>query len=41
LVLSIDNPQGSGEVQDLQDAAITVILYNEHTVRANHTFRGQ
>lgn len=39
LVLSIDNPQGPEKYKISKDADVTVLLYNEFTVRANHTFR--
>jgi hypothetical protein len=38
-VLSIDNPAGPGPYKIAKDADVTVVLYNEHTVMANHTFR--
>jgi hypothetical protein len=38
-VLSIDNPAGPGRYNIAKDADVTVVLYNEHTVMANHAFR--
>jgi hypothetical protein len=38
LILSIDNPSGPKEYQISKDAAITVLLYNEFVVAANHSF---
>lgn len=39
LVLSIDNPQGPEKYKIAKDAAITVLLYKDFTVQANHAFR--
>jgi hypothetical protein len=38
-VLSIDNPAGLKGYNFARDAAVTVVLYEDHTVRANHSFR--
>ena len=38
LVLSIDNPAGPKEYKIAKDAEVTVLLYNDFTVKANHTF---
>jgi hypothetical protein len=38
-VLSIDNPAGPQRYNVARDADVTVVLYEDHTVRANHTFR--
>jgi hypothetical protein len=39
VVLAIEAPPGPGEYKLAADADITVMLYNEHEVRANHAFR--
>jgi len=39
LILSIDNPAGPKAYNIAKDADVTVLLYNEFTVRANHTFK--
>ena len=39
LVLSIDNPQGPEKYKIAKDAAVTVLLYKDFTVQANHAFR--
>ena len=39
LVLSIDNPAGPKSYEIAKDADVTVLLYNEFTVRANHAFK--
>lgn len=39
LILSIDNPSGPEEYKIAKDADVTVLLYNEFTVRANHAFK--
>jgi hypothetical protein len=39
LVLSVDNPQGPVKYKIAKDAALTVVLYNKHEVKANHTFK--
>jgi hypothetical protein len=42
LVLSIDNPSGPSAYKISKDADVTVLLYNDFTVRANHAFtKGQ
>lgn len=38
-VLSIDTPTGPTKYKVSQDADITVVLYNEREVKANHTFK--
>jgi hypothetical protein len=38
-VLAIDNPGGPQRYAVAKDADITVVLYEDHTVRANHSFR--
>lgn len=38
-VLTIDNPAGPKAYRISKDADVTVLLYNRHTVRANHAFR--
>jgi hypothetical protein len=38
LILSIDNPAGPKAYAISKDAAVTVLLYNEFVVEANHTF---
>jgi len=39
IVLSIDNPAGPKGYEVARDASVTVVLYNEQKVAANHTFR--
>src|SRR5260370_35373579 len=39
IVLSIDNPAGPEKYKIAKDAEVTVVLYNEHKVMANHAFR--
>ncbi len=39
LVLSIDNPAGPKAYNISKDAAVTVLLYSDLTVRANHSFK--
>jgi hypothetical protein len=39
LILSIDNPAGPKSYEIAKDADVTVLLYNEFTVRANHAFK--
>lgn len=39
LVLSTFDPAGPEGFEVSKDAAVTVVLYNEHVVRANHAFR--
>jgi hypothetical protein len=38
-VLAIDNPAGPKAYKVAQDAEVTVVLYTDHTVKANHAFR--
>jgi hypothetical protein len=38
-VLSIDNPAGPKEYGVAQDADVTVVLYRERVVKANHAFK--
>jgi hypothetical protein len=38
-VLSIDNPAGPKAYNVAKDADVTVVLYTERTVKANHAFR--
>jgi len=38
-VLSVDNPAGPEEYGVAKDADVTVLLYSDFTVRANHAFR--
>jgi hypothetical protein len=39
IVLSIDNPAGPKGYKVSQDADVTVVLYTDHTVKANHAFK--
>lgn len=39
LILSIDNPTGPKEYKIAKDADVTVLLYVDFTVQANHAFR--
>lgn len=39
LVLSIDNPSGPDGYKIDKDADVTVLLYDDFTVRANHAFK--
>ena len=39
LVLAIDNPAGPKAYNIAKDADVTVLLYEEFTVRANHAFK--
>jgi len=39
LVLAIDNPAGPQGYEVSKDADVTVVLYNEFTVRANYAFK--
>jgi hypothetical protein len=39
LVLSVDNPAGPKAYNISKDAAVTVLLYNEFVVRANHAYK--
>ncbi len=38
LVLSIDNPAGHEKYKISKDAEVTVLLYTNHEVKANHSF---
>jgi hypothetical protein len=38
IVLSIDNPAGPAAYKVSKDADVTVVLYTDHTVKANHAF---
>lgn len=38
-VLSIDAPAGPESYRVARDADVTVVLYNQHVVKANHAFR--
>src|SRR5262249_28857456 len=38
-VLSIDNPTGPEKYKVAKEADVTVVLYTDHKVVANHTFR--
>jgi hypothetical protein len=38
-VLSIDNPAGPKGYEVAKDADVTVVLYEDHTVRSNYAFR--
>jgi hypothetical protein len=38
-ILSIDNPQGPPKYKVSPDAEVTVVLYKEHMVKANHAFK--
>jgi hypothetical protein len=38
-ILSIDNPAGPQKYMVARDAAVTVVLYEDHTVRVNHAYR--
>ena len=38
-VLSIDNPAGPQGYKVARDADVTVVLYNERTVKVNHAFK--
>src|SRR5437899_2105473 len=38
-VLSIDNPAGPGSYKVSKDADVTVVLYNQHKVKANYAFK--
>lgn len=41
-VLSVDNPAGPPNYKVAKDAAVTVVLYTDHTVKANYAFsKGQ
>ena len=39
LVLTIDNPSGPEKYQIAKDAEVTVLLYTDHVVKANHAFK--
>jgi hypothetical protein len=39
IVLSIDNPAGPEKYQIARDAEVTVLLYTDFTVKANHSFK--
>lgn len=39
LIISVDNPAGPAKYKISKDADITVLLYTEHKVKANHTFK--
>jgi hypothetical protein len=39
IVLSIDAPEGPEGFEVSKDADVTVVLYREHLVKANHAFR--
>ncbi len=39
LILSIDNPAGPEKYKIAKDAEVTVLLYTEFEVKANHAFR--
>jgi hypothetical protein len=39
LILSIDNPGGPDGYKIAKDADVTVLLYSDFTVRANHAFK--
>ena len=38
-MLSIDNPAGPGSYKVSKDADVTVVLYNQHKVKANYAFK--
>jgi hypothetical protein len=38
-ILTIDNPSGPTAYKIAKDADVTVIMYNKHTVHANHAFK--
>ena len=38
-VLTIDNPGGPGPYKIAKDADVTVVLYENRTVKANHAFK--
>ena len=37
-ILSIDNPAGPQDYKVSKNADVTVVLYTDHTVKANHSF---
>ena len=39
IILSIDNPSGPKSYKVAKDADVTVVLYTDHTVKANHAFK--
>jgi hypothetical protein len=39
LILSIDNPAGPEKYKIAKEAEVTVLLYREFEVKANHAFR--
>lgn len=39
LILSIDAPAGPDDYKIARDADVTVVLYHQHVVKANHAFR--
>src|SRR4051794_21348432 len=39
LILSIDNPAGPTDYHVAKDADVTIVLYREHKIIANHAFR--
>jgi hypothetical protein len=39
IILSIDNPAGPKAYKVAKDADVTVVLYTDHSVKANHTFK--
>jgi hypothetical protein len=39
VILSIDNPSGPANYKISKDADVTVLLYNDFNVKANHAFR--
>lgn len=39
LILSVDNPAGPEKYKIAKDADVTVLLYTEHKVKANHAFK--
>lgn len=42
IVLSVDNPSGPPNYKVAKDADVTVVLYTDHTVKANYAFgKGQ
>jgi hypothetical protein len=38
-VLTIDNPGGPQAYEVAKDAAVTVVMYDKHKVKANHVYR--
>ena len=39
IVLAIDNPAGPQKYKVSKEADVTVVLYNEHLVKANYAFK--